>query len=366
MGNKIKLDLGKKSYDIVIGRGVVAGIGDFLQNSDKNYSKIFIISDENVADLYLETVRQSIDLSYGVENIIIGSGESSKGFDAFKAVCEAILTKGVDRNSLIIALGGGVIGDLSGFVASVILRGIDFIQIPTTLLSAVDSSVGGKTAINSKAGKNLIGSFYQPKLVLCDLAFLDSLPKRELKAGYAEVLKYGLIEDIEFFNYLEKDYERILSKKDDALEKIITRSCEIKADIVSNDEKEHGVRALLNFGHSFGHVLESETNYSNILNHGEAVAVGMLMAAKMSVNLGYLAQDEYVKIETHLKKTGLNIDLLTIKNDWKKENFAKILQKDKKNSNGRLNFILLNAIGDAFVAKDIAVEEFHKVIDEFI
>ncbi len=366
MENKIKLDLGEKSYNISIKRGAIEILGDFLENSNKKYSKIFIISDENVADLHLETVRLNIDDSYEVENIIIGSGESSKGFDAFKAVCETILTKGVDRNSLIIALGGGVIGDLSGFVASVILRGIDFVQIPTTLLAAVDSSVGGKTAINSKSGKNLIGSFYQPKLVLCDLAFLDSLPDRELRAGYAEVLKYGLIEDSDFFEYLESDFERVLTKKDDALAKIITRSCQVKADIVSKDEKEHGIRALLNFGHSFGHVLESETNYSDILNHGEAVAVGMLMAARMSVNLGHLAQEECDKIETHLAKTGLNIDLLSVKNDWNKEGFTKILQKDKKNSNGKLNFVLLRRIGEAFIAKDIDVEEFHRVIDGFI
>ena len=366
MENKVNLALGEKSYDIIINRGAITRLNDFLQNGGRKYSKIFIISDVNVANLHLETVRAQINSSYQVENLIIKSGESSKSFSALEALCEGILSRGVDRKSLIIAFGGGVIGDLAGFVASIILRGIDFVQIPTTLLSAVDSSVGGKTAINAKAGKNLIGSFYQPKLVLCDLAFLDSLPDRELRAGYAEVLKYGLIEDKEFFDYLQKNYRKILDRDDESLATIITRSCQIKAEIVSLDEKEHGIRALLNLGHSFGHVLESETGYSNILNHGEAVAIGMLMAAKMSVNLGYLSQNECDLIENHLNKVGLNIDLLAIKNDWNKENFAKILQKDKKNSAGKLNFVLLNKIGEGFVAKDVAIEEFYRVVDGFI
>lgn len=366
MENKVKLDLGEKSYDIVIARSAVTKLGEFLANGSAKYSKIFIVTDDNVANLHLETVKAQINQSYLVETLVVHSGESSKGFSTLEALCEEILSKGVDRKSLIIALGGGVIGDLAGFVASIIMRGIDFVQIPTTLLSAVDSSVGGKTAINAKAGKNLIGSFYQPKLVLCDLTFLDSLPDREIKAGYAEVLKYGLIGDSDFFEYLSANYQKIFDRDDEVLTKIITKSCQAKAEIVALDEKEHGVRALLNLGHSFGHVLEFETGYSNILNHGEAVAVGMLMAAKMSVNLGHLSQNECDQIESHLNQVGLNIDLISLKNDWNKDNFANILTKDKKNSAGKLNFVLLKGIGKAFVAKDIDVSEFYKVIDRFI
>ena len=366
MENKVKLNLGEKSYDIVIARSAITKLEEFLAKSTNKYSKIFIITDDNVAKLHLSTVKAQINQDYQVESLIVKSGESAKGFSTLEVLCEEILIKGVDRKSLIIALGGGVIGDLSGFAASIIMRGVDFVQIPTTLLSAVDSSVGGKTAINTKAGKNLIGSFYQPKLVLCDLAFLDSLPDREIRAGYAEVLKYGLIGDADFFSYLSKNYQKIFDRDDEALTKIIVKSCESKAHIVSLDEKEQGVRALLNFGHSFGHVLESETGYGDLLNHGEAVAVGMLMAAKMSVNLGHLSQDECDKIEHHLNLANLNIDLNSLKNDWKKENFANILMKDKKNSSGKLNFILLNKIGEAFVAKNIDVKHFHSVIDEFI
>ncbi len=362
----INLDLGSRSYDIVIARSAVNRINEFLNANSKKYSKVFIISDENVAKLHLTHLQSKINHNNTVETIIVDAGESAKSFSVFEGVCNQVLTKGANRNSLIVAFGGGVVGDLAGFVASVIMRGIDFIQIPTTLLSAVDSSVGGKTAINSKAGKNLIGAFYQPKLVLIDLDFLQTLPQRELKAGYAEVVKYGLIGDAKFFEYLQVNYQKIFAGDDETLMYIIAQSCQAKADIVTQDEKEKGLRAMLNLGHSFGHVLESDTNYSNILNHGEAVAIGMVMAAQMSANLGYLNPDKIDIITNHLTKAGLNLNLLSIKKDWNRDNFANILQKDKKNDAGELNFVLLRDIGSAFVAKDIDIAEFYNVIDRYL
>ncbi len=361
----INLDLGSRSYDIIISRSATEQLKAFLADNVKKYSKIFIISDENVAKLHLENLKSKIDHNFAVESLIVNAGEPSKSFDVFQEVCDEVLNKGADRNSLIIAFGGGVVGDLAGFVASVIMRGVDFIQIPTTLLAAVDSSVGGKTAINSKAGKNLIGAFYQPKLVLIDLDFLQTLPQREMRAGYAEIVKYGLIADANFFEYLQANYKKIFAGDDEALTYVIAKSCQTKADIVAQDEKEKGVRALLNLGHSFGHVLESDTGYSEALNHGEAVAIGMVMAAQMSANLGYLQSDRVNIIADHLTEAGLNLDLLAIKKDWNRENFANILQKDKKNSAGKLNFILLDEIGSAFVAKDIDISEFYKVVDSY-
>ncbi|MSP33993.1 MAG: 3-dehydroquinate synthase, partial [Rickettsiales bacterium] len=302
MNNEIALNLGEKSYKIRIGAGEINYLPNFLQQ--KNYSKIFIITDENVARLHLAQL-ESILQGLNITTIKVASGEQSKSFASLEKTCEEILQQNVDRKSLIIAFGGGVVGDLAGFIASILLRGVDFIQVPTTLLACVDSSVGGKTAINSKSGKNLIGSFYQPKLVICDLNFLATLPQREFRAGYAEALKYGLIDDAEFFDFLDQNLDKIfvidqngsqknfVANKQNSqeilqktftgdqkiLQKIITKSCEIKARIVSQDEKENGVRALLNFGHTFAHSFENELNYSNDLLHGEAVGIGMLMAA---------------------------------------------------------------------------------------
>jgi len=362
MDNKIRVNLSDKGYDIMIGKGQINYLPEFLKQ--KKYSKIFIITDENVALLHLKKLQLALN---DTENavITIAGGENSKSFSCLEKVCEEILQQSIDRKSLIIAFGGGVVGDLAGFCASILLRGIDFIQIPTTLLAAVDSSVGGKTAINSKFGKNLIGSFYQPKLVLCDLEFLATLPAREFRSGYAEILKYGLIDDAEFFNFLEENLEKILNYDDKILHQIITKSCEIKARIVGQDEKESGVRALLNFGHTFAHSFEIETNYSDKLLHGEAVGVGMLMAAKMSQNLGMIDFGQYEIIKNHIEKSGLNLDLKKIKNNWDINILASYLYKDKKTENGDLTFILLNKIGEGVIKKSVDVNEFKKVVAEF-
>lgn len=359
--NKISLNLKERSYEILIGSGVINNLPEFLNK--RNYSRIIVISDKNVANFHLQKLNKVIS---NFENIILDAGEQTKSFAILEQVCEEILAKGIDRKSLIIAFGGGVIGDLSGFISSILLRGIDFIQIPTTLLSCVDSSVGGKTAINSNFGKNLIGSFYQPKLVICDLDFLTTLDKRELKSGYAEVVKYGLIKDLDFFEFLEKNYQKIFTQDSETLTYIIKKSCEIKADIVSRDEKESGERALLNFGHTFGHIFETETNYSSEILHGEAVSIGMVMAVKMSYNFSLISHDDYLRILTHFQNCELVVTPHQIRENWNQENLTRHLFKDKKHENNNLTFILLQKIGDALINKKVDLTAFSKVLEEFI
>jgi len=361
MFNKINLDLPEKSYEIIVGTNILEQLKIFLQN--KNYNKIIAISDENVIKFHGEKLK-NFDIK--IDFVVVKSGESSKSFAVFEEVCEEILQKNIDRNTLLIAFGGGVVGDLTGFCASILLRGIDFIQIPTTLLAMVDSSVGGKTAINSRGGKNLIGSFYQPKLVLCDINFLETLSIRQFRAGYAEIVKYGFIYDKNFFEFLDENLAEIFNKNLQILQKIITRSCEIKSQIVGRDEKENGERALLNFGHTFGHIFETETNYSNEILHGEAVAIGMIMASQMSLNLGLLNADEYQKISNHLQKSGFELNLKNIRQNWLQENLIKHLFKDKKTENNQLTFILLNKIGEAKIHKKISLEIFLKVLKKFL
>jgi len=365
MIEKVAINLEERSYNILIGKGAHQELPKFF--ADKKYSKIFVITDENVASFHLknlEAILSQIGLSFVI--IKTAAGEQTKSFSSLGEICEQILVHGVDRKSIIIAFGGGVIGDLSGFIASILLRGIDFIQVPTTLLAMVDSSVGGKTAINSVSGKNLIGSFYQPKLVICDLDFLQTLPKRQLRSGYAEIVKYGFIYDADFFEFLDKNYNEIFALNLQHLQKAIKRSCEIKAEIVGRDEKEQGERALLNFGHTFGHVFETETNYSDEIFHGEAVALGMVMAAKMSQNFAMISEAEFVRIKDHLLRCGFIIDLKQIRQTWDEANIISHLYKDKKNENRNLTFILLEKIGNALVKKAVDLEEFKKVLREFL
>ena len=359
----IKLNLADKSYDIVVGSSVISQISARISKL-KNYSKIIILSDENVAKLHLLKLENQLSsLKTEIHSIISPAGEKAKSFTNLEKVVEEILAIGVDRGTLLIAFGGGVVGDLCGFVASILLRGVDFIQIPTTLLSAVDSSVGGKTAINSKSGKNLIGSFYQPKLVLCDVDFLESLSTRDFLCGYAEVVKYGFINDKKFFQFLDENLPAIKERDKEILQKIIVKSCQIKAKIVELDEKENGLRATLNFGHTFGHVFEKQTGYSNSLFHGEAVAIGMVMAAKMSANLGLLNKDLAFLVEDHLRKVGLPTSIKKIKKDsWKITDLVSHLYKDKKVENKKLTFILLQDIGKCVIKKDVDEKEFVKII----
>jgi len=361
MFNKITLNLQEKSYEIIVGKNTLEHLNLFLE--EKKYNKIIAISDENVVKFHGEKLKKIVK---NLDFVVVEAGESAKSFTVFAKTCEEILQKNIDRKTLLIAFGGGVVGDLTGFCASVLLRGIDFIQIPTTLLAMVDSSVGGKTAINSQVGKNLIGSFYQPKLVLCDIDFIETLPLREFRSGYAEIVKYGFIYDYNFFEFLDKNIAEIFAKNLQILQKIIAHSCEVKRQIVERDEKENGERALLNFGHTFGHIFETETNYSNEILHGEAVAIGMLMASKMSVDFGFINDDEYQKIFNHLLKSGFELNLKNIRQNWHQENLIKHLFKDKKIENNQLTFILLNKIGEAKIYKKVSLENFLKVLKNFL
>jgi 3-dehydroquinate synthase len=357
----VTVGLGQRSYDILIGKNSLQNLVNFLEK--KSYSKIFIITDENVAKHHLSKLQAVVS---NPEVVILESGEQTKSFGALQKICEEVLAKGIDRKSLIIAFGGGVIGDLAGFVASILLRGIDFIQIPTTLLAAVDSSVGGKTAINSVHGKNLIGSFYQPKLVLCDLNFLETLPRRQLLSGYAEVLKYGLVFDENFLQFLEKNFAKIFNFDEEFLTKIIACSCEIKARVVAADEREQGARALLNFGHTFGHIFETEVNYSDEILHGEAVALGMLMAAKMSQDFGQISAADFSRIKLHLESCGFVLDAKKIRKNWDEKNLISHLYKDKKNEGKNLTFILLKNVGLGEIKKSVPLESFLKILREFV
>ncbi len=364
--DQVRVNLGQRSYDVKIGSGIRLNIANNLAKIG-NFSKVFVVTDMNVAKLHLEEFSYILNKS-NIEhkNIILEAGEKTKDFANLQNLCDEILSHGIDRKTLLIAFGGGVIGDLCGFVASILLRGIDFVQVPTTLLSAVDSSVGGKTAINSKFGKNLIGSFYQPKLVLCDVDFLQTLSDRDFISGYAEVIKYGLIDDEDFFVFLEENIKKIKNKDPKILQELIVKSCDIKSKIVSQDETEQGSRALLNFGHTFGHIFETETNYSNELFHGEGVGIGMIMATVMSKNLGLIKEEDVLRIKKHLIAVGLFYSPKEVRKDWNVKNLLKHLYKDKKVKNNQLTFILLRRIGEAFIKNNVTEDIFLEVLEEFL
>ncbi|PIR31702.1 MAG: 3-dehydroquinate synthase [Alphaproteobacteria bacterium CG11_big_fil_rev_8_21_14_0_20_44_7] len=342
---KLTLDLGNRSYDILIGDGLFAHLPEYLP-----LKKTAIVVDENVANLHLEKLQAELDKNnISHTSKILPAGEGTKSFKYLEEVTEWLLEQKIERNSTVIAFGGGVIGDLVGFAASMAMRGINFIQIPTTLLAQVDSSVGGKTAINSRYGKNLIGAFYQPKLVLADTSLLETLPEREFLSGYAEVVKYGLIDNAEFFQWLT---ENCLDNKEN-LQQAIYESCKAKAEIVSADEREAGKRALLNFGHTFGHALEAETGFSDKLLHGEAVSLGMLMAFKFSAELGYCSLQDMKKVEEYFVKSDLPTDPLKYLEEWNAEKLVEHMRLDKKVKNGKMVFILARGIGEAFIAEDV-------------
>lgn len=370
----LKLDLKDKSYDIIIGHDILSDACSFIKNITSN-NHFIIVSDNKIPTVYAETITASIEpqakgdirKSVKVDKIIIPSGEASKSFSQLEDLLNEIFALKPDRNVTLIALGGGVIGDLTGFAASILLRGVNFIQIPTTLLSQVDSSVGGKTGVNNKFGKNLVGSFYQPKLVLIDINTLSSLNKREFLAGYAEIVKYAIINDKEFFYWLDENIADILAKKPKALQYIIEKSCQAKANIVQQDEKEKGVRALLNLGHTFGHALEQQCGYDGTLLHGEAVAIGMIMAMHMSYEVGSLKDINQIELVTnHFKKAGLATSPIDIKNNWNLEKLLEALSLDKKVSNGQLIFILCEQIGKCYIDKKVTFEQAKKIFSRFL
>ena len=350
----VSVDLGSRSYDILVGPGLLATIGDRLKTHLAR-PRLAVVTDANVARLHLKPLEAALAGSgIAANTIVLPAGERTKSYAHLAELCDGLLSAGVERDDLVVAFGGGVIGDLAGFAASILRRGVNFVQCPTTLLAQVDSSVGGKTGINSPLGKNLVGAFHQPILVLADTSLLDTLPARELRAGYAEVVKYALLGDRGLFDWLEKDAAALLSGDEAARRRAVTASCRAKADIVRRDETERGDRALLNLGHTFGHALEAATGYSDRLLHGEAVAAGMAMAFRFSVMLGHCAEAEARRVEAHLAGAGLPIRASDMAGTLPPPSeFLDIMRQDKKSRAGRLAFILVRRIGEAFLARDV-------------
>lgn len=343
----LQLDLAERSYPIYINSHLLTS-GDYLSRHIRG-SRVCIVTNDVVAKLYLEQLQANL-AAFDVDTIVLPDGEAEKSLANFEKIMSHLLASSHGRDSTLIALGGGVIGDITGFAAACYQRGIDFIQIPTTLLSQVDSSVGGKTAVNHPLGKNMIGAFYQPKAVIIDINSLSSLPFREFAAGMAEVIKYGILGDAEFFDWLEENQSKIKSGDSQTLVSMIERCCQCKADIVSKDETEAGIRALLNLGHTFGHAIEAEMGYGNWL-HGEAVATGMVLASKLAVQLDLLEVSELRRIEKLLSSFSLPLEA---PDEMNFDNFIKHMRRDKKNIAGKLRLIIPHAIGRAVMHDDIS------------
>lgn len=354
----VKVALGARSYDILIEEGALDRAGDSLARYARN-GRIVVVTDAHVAAAQLPRLDAALRAAnVAVEPIILPAGEATKSWAHLEQLLDALLALEIERGDHVVALGGGVIGDLVGFAASILKRGCHFIQAPTTLLAQVDSSVGGKTAINTRAGKNLVGSFYQPSLVLIDPSTLDSLPLRETRAGYAEVVKYGLIDDPDFFAWCESDGHRLLAGDRQAREYAIEQSVRAKAAIVADDEREtSGRRALLNLGHTFGHALEADTGFSDTLLHGEAVAAGMALAFRYSARLGLCPQEDAERVTAHLQSFGLPSDLATAHVTADGEALVAHMLHDKKMAAGALPFLLARGIGQTFLSKDVALDD---------
>ena len=347
---KIIVELGDRSYPIYVGNGLL-GKGNLFSENIRS-KQLMIVSNTTIAPLYLKTVMQSLQelVSEGLEinSVILPDGERYKTLDAVNDIITALLNKRYGRNSCLVALGGGVVGDITGFAAACYQRGIDFIQIPTTVLAQVDSSVGGKTGVNHAAGKNMIGAFHQPRAVIADTTVLDTLSNREVGAGLAEVVKYGLIRDEMFFNWLEENIDRLLAREPEALAYIIEQSCRNKAEVVAKDERESGIRAILNLGHTFGHAIETGLGYGEWL-HGEAIALGMLMAADLSHRMGWLTEGVIDRIKQMLVKLNLPVSL---PDNFCPEKMRELMSVDKKAKDGVLFLILLKGIGEAVVTNE--------------
>jgi 3-dehydroquinate synthase len=355
---KVHVPLGERAYDILIGPGLVAQAGGEIASRLKG-RKAAIVTDEHVAPLYLDALAASLDAAGIVSaRVVLPAGEKTKSFEHLMTVCDRVLEARIERNDCVIALGGGVIGDLSGFAAGIVRRGVRFVQVPTSLLSQVDSSVGGKTGINSRHGKNLIGVFHQPDLVLADTDVLNSLSEREFRAGYAEVAKYGLIDKPDFFAWLEANWKAVFAGGSARIE-AIAASCQAKADVVVADERENGQRALLNLGHTFGHALEAATAYdSSRLVHGEGVSIGMVLAHEFSARMNLASPDDARRVERHLKEVGLPTRMAEIPGGLPPAAvLMDAIAQDKKVKGGKLTFILTRGIGQSFVADDVPASE---------
>jgi 3-dehydroquinate synthase len=366
----VNVALGTRSYDIAIGRGLLASLGARIA-ALRPGAKAVIVTDDNVARYHLEPAEAALrHAGVAASRIVVPSGEASKSYRVFEQVCEAVIASRIERGDLAIALGGGVIGDLTGFVAAVVRRGLDYVQVPTTLLADVDSSVGGKTAIDSAHGKNLIGAFHQPILVLADTALLDTLPEREFRAGYAELVKYGLLGDADFFAWLEKNWREVFaggnSSGSSAREHAIAESCRAKAAIVARDERETGDRALLNLGHTFGHALEAACGFSDRLLHGEAIGAGMALAFEFSARRqGLLPMAEAQRAIRHLAEVGLPTRLQDIPGPLPSvDQLMDLIAQDKKVKRGMLTFILVRGIGSAFIEAGVDTREVRVFLSE--
>lgn len=354
---RLGIDLGERSYDILIGLGLRKRVGEFLKPVFKP-SRVVVITHPSINDLYGEEVAESFIVQGWTTDIIeVPEGESSKNLSQAEKLYDHLLELNCDRKSVLVALGGGVIGDLVGFVAATYQRGIPFIQVPTTLLSQVDSSVGGKTAVNHPKGKNMIGAFYQPRLVVADLETLRTLSQKEYRAGLAEVVKYGVIADARLFEFLETHYKKILNLDHKSLAHIVETSCAIKARVVEKDERESHYRMILNFGHTFGHAIESLTEYA-LFVHGEAVAMGMVRAAQLSHSVGKCSEEVPKRLEALLKNLGLPVDMP----DLDSSAVIESLYHDKKTIGHKIRFILVTEIGSVEIADQMPEEEILKVL----
>lgn len=361
----VPVALGDRSYDIHIGDGLLDGLGALVAPVLRQ-KKVVIITDEHVAPLYLDRATKALEAeSIGVSAITLPAGEATKSFTHFEALTNKLLELGVERKSALIALGGGVIGDITGFAAAVMRRGMDFIQVPTSLLAQVDSSVGGKTGVNTPFGKNLVGAFHQPRMVVIDLAVLDSLPGRELQAGYAEVVKYGLIDDPGFFHWLEENGAKVRQGDRAAQAHAVATSCEAKARIVAEDEFEAGKRALLNLGHTFGHALEAECGYDGTLLHGEGVAIGMAMALDLSVRMGLTEEKDLKRYLAHLKTVNMMTNASQIAKALDADTLLAHMAQDKKVDAGEIVFIL-GPIGKAATHKGVDLTLVKAVLQDSI
>jgi 3-dehydroquinate synthase len=343
----LRVALGERAYPIHIGSGLLREAGLFLPHLAQK--RVAIVTNEVVAPLYLATLRETLEKA-GIETlpIVLPDGEETKSWETLNRVFDTLIAARCERKTTLIALGGGVVGDITGFAAATYQRGVPYIQVPTTLLAQVDSSVGGKTAINHRLGKNMIGAFYQPQAVISDMDTLKTLPERELKAGLAELIKHGIIRDAAFFDWLEANIERLAAGDAKALAPAVLRSCEIKAAVVAADEREEGERALLNFGHTFGHAIETGFGYGNWL-HGEAVAAGMALAADLSARLGMLSAREADRVKDIFARAGLRTEVHGLSG----ERFRELMSIDKKAKDGKLRFILLDGIGSACMRSDV-------------
>ena len=360
----VHVALGERAYDILIGPTLLDDAGPILADRfpGRRYG---IVTDRTVAEAQLPRLTRSLDAAgLGYDTIVLPAGESTKSYANLETVVEGLLAARLERGDLVIALGGGVIGDLAGFAAAITRRGMDFVQMPTSLLAQVDSSVGGKTGINSPHGKNLVGAFHQPKLVLADLSALDTLPKRQFAAGYAEVAKYGLIDDPDFFDWLDINLDEIFAGGP-ARGEAVARCCAHKARVVIEDEKENGVRALLNLGHTFGHALEKDTGYSDRLLHGEGVAIGMGLAHTFSARLGLAPGQDIGRVTSHLKRADLPTTLADIPGTLgTTDTLMTAIAQDKKVQRGALTFILTHGIGKAFIERNVDPNKVRTFLEE--